>query len=67
MGVSLHPDCVLYATKEGADYKLYSGDATCAELVAIDGTKSERTTALLKTMEAGLDAYEDRKGYYGIA
>lgn len=67
MGVSLHPDCILYATKDESGYKLYSGDAMSADLVASDGSKSERAEALLKTMEAGRPAYDDRKGYYGIA
>lgn len=67
LGVSLHPDKVIYAVREPDGYKLYSGDLSSSVLRSIEGKTEERADVLLRTMEAGRDAYEDRKGYYETA
>ena len=67
LGVSLHPDKVIYAVKEADKYRLYSGDLSSSVLRSIDGTTERKSEVLLRTMEAGRDAYEDRRGYYEIA
>lgn len=67
LGVSLHPDRVIYAIKEAGKYRLYSGAMTSRELAASDGLTTGKAEVLLRTMEAGVDAYEDRKDYYETA
>ena len=68
LGVSTHPDWILYAKKEeGGIYRLYSGSLTAHTLVSADGHDVSTEKALLTSMEAGKDAYLDRRPYYGIA
>lgn len=40
---------------------------TSRELAASDGLTTGKAEVLLRTMEAGVDAYEDRKDYYETA
>lgn len=67
LGVSIHPDRVLYAAKDGDGYRLYSGDLKSTELKTYDGESFNRANALMLTMEAGRPAYDDRKDYYETA
>ena len=68
LGVSAHPDWILYARKErGEPYRLYSGSLTASSLTSADGAELSTEEVLLASMEAGRDAYIDRRPYYGIA
>lgn len=68
LGVSAHPDWILYAKKEcGGNYRLYSGSLTARVLISADGTELPTKEVLLASMEAGRAAYLDRRPYYGIA
>ena len=67
LGVSLKPDCVIYTTKERDGYHVYSGKLSSEKLIDVNGNTWSREKALLRTMEAGRDAYLDRRPYYGIA
>ena len=67
LGVSLEPDCVIYAEKDGDDYRLYSGALSAVDLTSPDGSSVSRVEVLLNTMEAGKPAYERRKVHYGFA
>lgn len=67
LGVSLKPDCVIYTTKEPDGYHVYSGKLSSEKLTDVSGNTYSREKALLLTMEAGRDAYLDRRPYYGIA
>lgn len=68
LGVSAHPDWILYAKKERDGlYRLYSGNLTDKSLTSADGAELSTKEVLLASMEAGRDAYLDRRTYYGIA
>ena len=68
LGVSTHPDWILYAVKEGdGTHRLYTGSSTSQTLITADGMELPTSKALLTSMEAGEDAYRDRRLYYGIA
>lgn len=68
LGVSLKPDCVIYTEKDSENkYHIYSGSLTAHDLTDIYGNKCDRADTLLSTMEAGKEAYFDRRPYYGIA
>lgn len=66
LGVSIHPDWILYTEKDTDGYRIYAGDFVSEQLVSIDGKTISRPKALLDSMEAGLDAYIDRSSYYEI-
>ena len=67
LGVSLKPDCVIYTAKASDGYHVYSGKLSSKMLTDVSGNTCSREEALLRTMEAGRDAYLDRRPYYGIA
>ena len=68
LGVSLKPDCVIYTEKDSENkYHIYSGSLTAHNLTDIYGNQCDRADILLSTMEAGKEAYLDRRSYYGIA
>lgn len=68
LGVSLQPDCIIY-TKKASDgsYRVYSGELSSTKLIDAEGHEISREKILLETMEAGLDAYLNRRHHYGIA
>ena len=68
LGVSLQPDCIIY-TKKASDgsYRVYSGELSSTKLIDAEGHEISREEILLETMEAGLDAYLNRRHHYGIA
>lgn len=67
LGVSLLPDCIIYTekTKDG-EYRIYSGELAATELTDTHGNKCSRAERLLFTMEAGRDAYLNRRNYYEV-
>ena len=68
VGASIHPDYVLYASKESdrghVVYRLYSGYPTDRELESRDGRRVGNCEIILNSLEAGRDAYEDRRQRY---
>lgn len=68
VGASIHPDYVMYATKElvagDVRYKLYSGYSTDHELRSRDGTSINNCQVMLDSLEAGREAYDDRRRGY---
>lgn len=68
LGVSLHPDRIIYTEKdESGEYRVYSGELSSTNLVDANGNACDRKEKLLDTMEAGIDAYLDRRIHYGLA
>lgn len=65
VGASIKPDYILYTTKRlnGADvnYKVFSGYPHSKELTSTDGEKVENFEVMLNCLEAGQEAYNDRK------
>ncbi|GAF68875.1 unnamed protein product [marine sediment metagenome] len=71
VGASIGADYCVYASKEleGTDviYRLYSGHPTDRELVSQDGKQLSNFDVILNSLEAGDQAYnERRKGYEDI-
>lgn len=67
LGVSINPDGIVYTAYEEPTHRVYTGDSGDEELVSVDGKTVKRSEVLLRLMEAGDDAYKNRKPYYGIA
>lgn len=67
LGVSIAPDGIVYTAYEDPEHRVYTGDVGDEDLVSVDGRTIKRSEILLQLMEAGDEAYENRKPYYGIA
>ena len=71
IGASVHPDYIIYAQKDilengGPKYRLFSGYPTDTELIDAEGQKISRKEVLLNCLEAGEEAYNERKISYEI-
>ena len=71
IGVSVHPDYIVYACKEvlgdgKLEYHLYSGYPSSEDLVDLKGNHISRKSVLLDCLEAGEAAYMDRRNSYEI-
>jgi hypothetical protein len=71
VGASVGADYLLYASKEIKDgkpvYKLYSGHPTNQKLTSLDGTIINNHEVMLNSLEAGYNAYDNRRqGYEAI-
>lgn len=70
VGASINPDYVIFAQKtiEGGDakYRLFSGYPTDRQLVCVDGAKVNSHDVLLNSLEAGAEAYQDRRTIYEV-
>ena len=67
LGVSINPDGIVYTAYEEPEHRIYTGDSGDEKLISVDGHTVERSEVLLRLMEAGDNAYKNRKPYYGIA
>ena len=71
VGASVGADYLLYASKEIKEgkpvYKLYSGHPTDQKLTSLDGTIINNHEVILNSLEAGYNAYNNRRqGYEAI-
>ena len=71
VGASVGADYLLYASKDLEDgkvvYRIYSGYPTDKKLFSIDGKSINSHTSVMDSLEAGTDAYENRRlGYEAI-
>ena len=71
IGASIQPDYMLYTSKEvnngRIEYLIYSGSPTSKHLASVDGRKISTYDVTLGCLEAGSNAYEERrKGYENI-
>lgn len=64
LGVSLEPNRIIYLASSGGKHYAYSGDATSEYVVSAAGDKKKRAEVLLDLMEAGKEAYDERKRFY---
>lgn len=68
VGASINADYIVYASKEieGDDivYRRYSGHPSDKELCSIEGKKINNFQVTMNALEAGEDAYVDRRGGY---
>lgn len=70
IGSSIKPDFILYTEKAIVDgmpeFRLYSGHPGDKQLTTVDGHKVRNYTITLDSLEAGEDAYKERKHSYEI-
>jgi hypothetical protein len=68
VGASVGADYVLYASKEvengNVTYRIHSGHPTDKALKSVDGHSIKSHDVMLNSLEAGKDAYEDRRNRY---
>lgn len=68
VGASINADYIVYTSKEieGNDivYRRYSGHPSDKELCSVEGKKINNFQVTMNTLEAGEDAYVDRRGGY---
>lgn len=64
LGVLLSPDRIIYTEEKDGDHFVYSGLMSSKLLKTADGKEIGNYTTLIDTMEAGEDAYNERKGIY---
>lgn len=67
LGVSIRPDGIVYTSFEKGEHRVYTGDIADDKLVTVARETVKRSDVLLRLMEAGNEAYENRRPYYGIA
>lgn len=66
LGVSIKPDGIIYTGFENGVHRIYTCDSSDSCMRSSDGHMVERSEVLLKLMEAGGTAYDERKPYYGL-
>lgn len=67
LGVSIKPDGLVYTDAANGEHRIFTCDSGDQDMVASDGTRIKRSKVLMRLMEAGNDAYEGRRPYYGLA
>ena len=71
IGLSVHPDYIIYTEKEILEdgtqkFHTYAGSSSSPELIDLDGNRISKQQILLDCLEAGKDAYMDRRSSYEI-
>lgn len=70
VGASINPDYILYAQKSivggTKKFRLYSGHPTDKQLTCVDGTAINTHDILMNSLEAGADAYDERRRIYDV-
>lgn len=69
--LSVHPDYIIYTSKEildsgGQKFHTYAGNPSSSELIDLEGNRISNRQVLLDCLEAGEDAYMDRRNSYEI-
>ena len=66
LGMLMNPDCIIYTENNNNVFKVYTGKLTSEQLTSADGNKISSFDILMDTMEAGEDAYRERREIYEI-
>ena len=64
LGVLMNPNKIIYTENDNGNYRVYTGEIGNKKLLTVDGKELESYNTILNVMEAGLDAYEERRGIY---
>lgn len=67
LGVSIKPDGIVFTDVDNGIHRIYTCDSSDDTMTSPDGQTVKRSEVLLRLMEAGNDAYEGRRPYYGLA
>lgn len=66
LGVSIKPDGIIYTDVNEGVHRIFSGNATSKCLTSTTGEQVSRGAVLLDLMEAGENAYGERRPFYEI-
>ena len=64
LGMLMNPDCIIYTENKNNEFNVYTGKLTSKALTTVDGKEILSYDILMDTMEAGEDAYEERRNIY---
>lgn len=64
LGVLMNPNKIIYTENDDGNYRVYTGEIGSKKLLTVDGKELESYNTILNVMEAGSDAYEERRGIY---
>ena len=67
LGVSIKPDGIVFTDVDNGIHRIYTCDSSDDTMTSPDGHTVKRSEVLLRLMEAGNDAYNGRRPYYGFA
>lgn len=64
LGMLMNPDCIIYTENKDNVFNVYTGKITSEEFTSVSGETVSSYEVLMDTMEAGKDAYDERRNIY---
>ncbi|MBQ4263391.1 MAG: hypothetical protein IJB83_03995 [Bacilli bacterium] len=64
LGMLLNPNKLIYISNEDDGFKVYTGEVGSKNLTTTDGTSIISYDTIMEVMEAGTQAYEERRQIY---
>ena len=64
LGVLMNPDCIIYTEYKDNKHNIYTGKLTSKEFSTVNGETISSYEVLMDTMEAGTEAYNERRNIY---
>ena len=64
IGLSMHPNMIIYTDKDSGEFTTYHGEIGDKELVSSNGKTVLSYNKIIEVMEAGPDTYEERRMIY---
>lgn len=64
LGMLMNPDRIIYTENKNNEFNVYTGKITSEVLISASGNEISSYEVLMDTMEAGIDAYNERRNIY---
>lgn len=64
LGMLINPNKLIYTSNDNGEFKVYTGEFGSNVLTTVDGESIISYDTIMDVMEAGTDAYEERKDIY---
>lgn len=64
LGMLMNPDCIIYTENKDNVFSVYTGKMTSEVFTSVSGNTVSSYEVLMDTMEAGIDAYNERRNIY---
>lgn len=64
LGMLMNPDCIIYTENKDNVFSVYTGKITSEVFTSVSGETVSSYEVLMDTMEAGKDAYDERRNIY---
>ena len=64
LGMLMNPDCIIYTENKDNVFSVYTGKMTSEVFTSVSGDTVSSYEVLMDTMEAGIDAYNERRIIY---